>query len=344
MSRPALPAVPVARKGRLMDRPTLLAVVVVSALASAPALAAEPDWSKVPAKKIVAFQAGVTSLEWALTLSQHSGARGLKWSKACVECHEEEAASIGKKIAAGGKAEPAPVKGKAGSIPVSVQAAHDDTNLYLRLRWEAPPASGVKQDEKNQTKVAVMFDTEGLEYATLGGCFVSCHHDLRTMPDVNKDAAKHPRAKELDIRANGPTKYLKESRTALELKTPPRGGWDKLKPAGEIEALLKSGKFLDIIQYRSGDTPREGYVLEARHMKEAPGLAKGDFTNGIWTVTFTRKLAGSGEGDHAFVAGKTYTVGIAIHDDWANERYHHVTFGYSMALDNPKAGFNVVKQ
>ncbi len=41
------------------------------------------------------------------------------------------------------------------------------------------------------------------------------------MPDVKADAASHPRAKELDIRSNGPTKYLKESRTALETKASP---------------------------------------------------------------------------------------------------------------------------
>jgi cytochrome c-type protein NapC len=327
-----------------MKHVTLLAASVAIAAAAGAALAAAPDWSRVPVKKLVAFQPGVTSLEWALVLANHSGARGLKWSKACAECHDEEAAEIGRKIASGAKAEPAPIKGKAGSIPVSVQAAHDGTNLYLRVRWEAPPPTGVKQDEKNQAKVAVMFDADVLEYGKLGGCWVSCHHDLRSMPDVNKDAAKHPRARELDIQADGPTKYLKESRTALELRKPPRGGWDKVKPAAEIEALLKGGKFLDIMQYRSGERPRDGYVLDARHMKEAPGRAEGHVNDGIWTVTFTRKLAGDGAGDHALVAGKSYTFGIAIHDDWTSERYHYATFGYSLALDNPKAAVNVVKQ
>jgi cytochrome c-type protein NapC len=327
----------------LLAASVAIAASIAIAVAAEPALAAGPDWSKVPVTKMVAFQPGVTSLEWALTLSNHSGARGLKWSKACAECHDEEAAEIGRKIASGAKAEPAPIKGKAGSIPISVQAAHDGTNLYLRVRWEAPPPSGVKQDEKNHVKVAVMFDPDVLEYGKLGGCWVSCHHDLRGMPDVNKDAAKSPRAKELNIQADGPTKYLKESRTALELRKPPRGGWDKAKSSAEIEALLRSGKFIDIMQFRSGEKSRDGYVLDARHMKEVPGRAEGNFSNGIWTVTFTRKLASEGPGDHAIVPGKTYTFGIALHDDWANQRYHHATFGYTMALDDPKVRLNVVK-
>jgi cytochrome c-type protein NapC len=327
-----------------MKRPTLLAVSLAVAFGAGPALAAAPDWNKVPAKKIVVFYPGVASLEWTLTGSDHSGVRGFRKGEACAACHDEEAADVGKKIVSGEKAEPAPIKGKAGSIPVSVQAAHDGTNLYLRLQWKAPPPAGVKQDEKNQVKAAVMFDAGGVEYGALAGCWASCHHDLRSMPDVNKDAAKHARAKELDIQADGPTKYLKESRTALELKEKPRGGWDKVKPAAEIEVLLKGGKFLDIMQFRSGDKPRDGYVLDARHMKEAPGRAEGSLKDGTWTVTFTRKLAGDGAGDHAFAPGKIYTFGIAIHDDWANQRYHHVSLGYSMALDDPKAQLNVVKQ
>ena len=42
-------------------------------------------------------------------------------------------------IVSGEKIEPKPIKGKAGSIPVKVQAAHDDGNLYLRFAWKQPP-------------------------------------------------------------------------------------------------------------------------------------------------------------------------------------------------------------
>lgn len=306
--------------------------------------AAPPDWSKVPAKKITVFLPGVASMEWMLNGSDHSGVRGIKKKESCTSCHEEELADIGKKIASGEKAEPKPIKGKPGSIPVNVQAAHDGTNLYLRFQWAPGPASGTKQDQKNQEKVAVMIDAGKVEYGALGGCWASCHDDLRTMPDVNKDAPKHAKAKDLDIRDNGPTKYLKESRTAIEGKNKPRGGWDKLKSDADIQHELQEGDFLEMWQWRQTQPPRAGYVLDARRIKEAQGLADGKCDGGTCTVTFTRKLAGSGAGSHAIQPGKSYTMGFAIHDDWANERYHHVSLGYSMAMDNPKADVNIVKQ
>lgn len=306
--------------------------------------AAPPDWSKVPGKKITVLLPGVASMEWILNGSDHSGVRGIKKGETCASCHEEELADIGKKAASGEKFEPKPIKGKAGSIPVNVQAAHDGTNLYLRFQWKQPPAAGTKQDSKNQEKVAVMIDAGKVEYGSIGGCWASCHDDLRSMPDVNKDAQKHAKAKDLDIRDNGPTKYLKESRTSIEGKNRPRGGWDKLKSDAEVQADLKDGKFLELWQWRETQPPRAGYVLEARRLKEAQGLAEGKCEGGTCTVTFTRKLAGSGAGSHAIEPGKPYTLGFAIHDDWANERYHHVSLGYSMGMDNAKADINIVKQ
>jgi cytochrome c-type protein NapC len=214
----------------------------------------------------------------------------------------------------------------------------------LRFQWKQPPGgAGKKMDQKSAVKLAVMLDDNKVEYGALGGCWAACHADLRSMPDVDANAARHPRAKELDIRANGPTKYLKESRTAIEMKAKPLGGWDKAKPETEIAALLKEGKFLDIWQFRSGEPHREGYVLDARRMKAAPGLAEGKNEGGTWTVTFARKLAG-GAGSHAIAPGRAYNVGFAIHDDHADYRYHYVSFGYTLGLDDPKADINAVKQ
>lgn len=321
----------------------LSALGLAAAFASAAAIAA-PDWNKAPKKTITIFHPGVASLEWTLTGSEHGGVRAMRKGETCASCHHEETADIGKKIATGEKAEPQPIKGRAGSIPVTVQAAHDGTSLYLRFQWKGLTGSAKKQDEKNQVKVAVMFDDNKVEYGKIGGCWASCHDDLRTMPDVNPDSPKHAKAKALDIRKNGPTKYLMESRTSLELKSKPKGGWDKLKSDADIAAALKDGKFLEIWQFRNGEGPRDGYVLDARRMKAAAGLAEGKNEGGIWTVTFTRKLAASGAGSHTFAAGKTYNMGFAIHDDYSNERWHHVSLGYTLGLDNPKADINAVKQ
>ncbi|MCC6531598.1 MAG: hypothetical protein IT531_03545 [Burkholderiales bacterium] len=96
-------------------------------------------------------------------------------------------------------------------------------------------------------------------------------------------------------------------------------------------------------QFRSAEPPRSGYVLDARHLKAAPGLAEGRNESGNWTVTFTRKLAG-GSGAHTIAAGKSYYVGFAIHDEHVEARYHHVSLGYRLALDDAKADINAVKQ
>jgi cytochrome c-type protein NapC len=321
------------------------AAALAAALTAGAAWAA-PDWSKAPKKTIGVCFPGVGSMEWTLTGTEHGGARGMRKGETCASCHDQETADMGKKIVSGQKLEPdaASVKGKAPQIPVTVQAAYDASNLYLRFEWKQPPAGGKKIDQKNAVKLAVMFEEGGkVEWAAMGGCWATCHHDLRSMPDVNADAAKHARAKELDIRSNGPTKYLKESRTALEMKAKPLGGWDKIKPAGEIEALLKQGKFLEMWQWRSTEPPRAGYVLDARRLKEAKDLAVGKNDGGTWVVVFTRKLAG-GAGAHAFAPGKTYNFGFAIHDDHADWRYHHVSLGYTLGLDNAKADVNAVKQ
>jgi hypothetical protein len=323
----------------------ITAVGIMAALAAG-ALPAAPDWSKAPAKKITLFYPGTSSLEWTLWGTDHSGAKATMKKETCAGCHDQEAADIGQKIVSGAlKAlEAKPVKGKPGSIPITVQAAHDGTNLYVRVQWKDTKASsGKKMDEKSQVKVAMMFDAGQVRFGTEGGCWASCHHDLRSMPDVDPNAAKHPKAKALDIQDNGPTKYLRESRTELELRNSPRGGWNKLKPDAEIEAALKAGQFLDMIQFRSGGPPREGYVLDARRLKETPGVAEGKLEGDTWAVTFIKKLAG-GVGTHKLEPGKIYTVGIAIHDDYADLRYHHVSVGYTLALDDSKAYINAVKQ
>jgi cytochrome c-type protein NapC len=307
---------------------------------------AAPDWNKVPKKNVTLFYPGVASLEWTFIGTEHGGARPMRKGETCASCHADEAADMGKKIVSGQKVEPdaASVKGKAGSIPITVQAAYDATNVYLRFQWAQPAGGGPKTDAKNALKLAVMFEEGGkVEYAKLSGCWATCHNDLRSMPDVDPNAAKHPRAKALDIRANGPTKYLQESRTGLEMKAKPLGGWDKLKPEAEIAALLKEGKYMEMWQYRSGDVPRAGYVLDARRLEAAKGLAEGRNEGGNWTVTFTRKLAG-GTGSHAFAPGKTFNIGFAIHDDGVDVRYHHVSVGYRLGLDDPKADINAVKQ
>lgn len=282
---------------------TASALGLIMAFGAGGALAA-PDWSKVQGKKITVFYPGVSPMEWILKGTEHGGARGLKKGESCASCHDEEAADMGKKMVTGQKIEPKVIKGKAGSIPVNVQAAHDGANLYLRFTWKQPGGGAEKMDKDNQVKLAVMFEDNKIERANLSGCWETCHGDARTMPDAKDDKK---------------TKYVKDG-------------------------SLAGGKFYDLVQWTSKGAKHDGYVADKRVMDGGKALveAKGEKKGDEWVVTFTRKLSG-GEGDIAMASGKVYNFGFAIHDDYTHGRFHHVSLGYTLGLD-AKADVTAAKQ
>jgi len=229
----------------------------------------------------------------------------------CAKCHEGDASEIGDKIVQGkpvgsSKAvlEPTPPKGKAGFIAATVQAAHDGNKIYFRYEWESPKGDGgKKEDPKNEVKLTMMFDGGGtVEGAELNGCWGTCHTDLRSMKDA-KDNKK--------------TKYIKN-------------------------ADVGSGKFMDLIQFRSGkgQSPVDGWVDSERHMQGGKSQlkAEGKKDGNKWVVIFERSLAGGGKGDHAITGDKVYNFGFAIHEDFTNARYHYVSLGYQFGLDKPNPG------
>lgn len=285
----------------------VLGLVLLAAFAGA-ALAAPPDWGKVPGKKIVALYPGTAAIEWLTNRSEHSGLRAMRKGESCAGCHDEEAAGLGGRIASGGKLEPAPVKGMAGSIPVEVRAAHDGANLYLQFSFKAPSGPGApKLDKDNPMKLSVMLEDGGkVEWADVGGCWASCHQDARTMPGAKSEQQ---------------TKYV-------------AGG------------SVAGGRFYDLVQYRSGKgaKPLDGHVAERRVMEGGSALvsAEGRQEGDAWTITFTRKLAG-GEGDVALAPGKSYNFGFAIHNDHSGGRFHYVSFGYKLGIA-AKADITAAKQ
>lgn len=283
---------------------TSSALGLLLALGAGHALAAAPDWSKVPSKKVVLLYPGASPIDWITTGTKHGGARALKKGDRCLDCHEDEAADMGKKIVSGQKNEPTPIKGKAGSIPVDVQAANDGTNLYLRFSWKQPAGGGEKMDKENPVKLAVMFEDNKVERAAQSGCWETCHGDARTMPGAKDDR----------------TKYV---------------------TGGDV----KSGKFYDLIQWKSNGKAVDGYIADKRVMEGGKGLvdAKGEKKADTWTVTITRKLAGGGVGDIAMASGKVYNFGFAIHDDSTLGRFHHVSLGYHLGIDT-KADITAAKQ
>lgn len=275
------------------------------ALAPITSVAAAPDWAKVSAKTVPVLYPGASPIEWITKGSEHGGARALRKGESCASCHHDEAADMGKKMASGQKIEPRPIKGKVGSIPVAVQAAHDGTHLYLRFVWKQPPGGAEKMDKDNPVKLAFMLEDNKVERANLSGCWETCHGDARTMPEAKDDKK---------------TKYVKDG-------------------------SLASGKFYDLMQWTSKGAKHDGYVADKRVMEGGKGLvdAKGERKGDEWVVLFTRRLAGGGEGDITLAPGKTYNFGFAIHDDHTVGRFHHVSLGYSLGLD-AKADITAARQ
>ncbi|MCM2307747.1 MAG: ethylbenzene dehydrogenase-related protein [Sulfuritalea sp.] len=286
-----------------------IAFVVTGALLAGGAFAA-PDWSKVTPRKMTLFYPGQSSLEWVMNKPDHSAVPDIVDKKRpCAKCHEGDANEIGANIVAGKPVgssktvlEPTPPAGKAGSIPVMFQAAHDGNKVYFRFEW-IPPKTGTKKlDAKNEVKLTMMFDGGGtVEGTEINGCWATCHTDLRTMKDAKDDKK---------------TKFIK---------------------GGDVA----SGKFMDLIQFRSGEKGLvDGYVAEARHMEGGKALVKaeGKKEGNKWVVTLERTLAGGGKGDHAITTGKVYNFGFAVHEDYTNARFHYVSLGYQFGLDKPNPG------
>lgn len=316
------------------------------------------NWDKAPATEIAVFYPGQASMEWVLNGRDHGGARPLKAGDRCFDCHAEEIHDIGQKIVSGEleKIEPQAVSGKRGSIAVSVQATHDNDYLYMRFLWEDAPhvplsfVEGGKMDTANPSKLAMMLATDDIEFAGESGCWITCHNDMKGMPDAPPAEVLAGNAHAADLNwATGVTKYIPESRTEIEIKGSdgkPRGGWDKLKGEDEIKGEVDAGHYLDIIRYKIGEGITEnGDVLASRNMEGGEGVEfSGGLTNGKWSVVMKRKLSSEQSGDISLATDQLYNLGFAIHDDHTLGRYHHVSLGYKLGFDNDEAEINAIQQ
>jgi cytochrome c-type protein NapC len=320
------------------------------------------DWGKASSKDIGVFYPGTASIEWILG-RKHGGKRAFTKGDRCIECHGEEIADIGKNIVSGESEkdlEPNVIPGKRGHIDVTIDSTHDDENLYLRFSWPegehaaVPFVDGGKMDPENPMKLAFMLATDDVEYADRAGCWGTCHADANSMPfapdvDTLKGSDLAKRLKFDTGTGTGVTKYLKETRTKLELKGrrgKALGGWDKLKDQGDIDAAQSANQLMDLVRYKSGTKEVEdGQILLERDMHKGVGATvEASLKNGTWSVIVKRKLKSDKAGDVSIEAGKMYNFGFAIHDDYSSARYHHVSFGYKLALDNAEAEVNATKQ
>jgi len=324
------------------------------------------NWTSAPAREVTLFYPGQSSMEWIFKGSEHGGKLPFKAGDRCVECHDKETADMGLKIVTGERLEEQVTPDKRGSIAVSVKAAHDDEYLYMRYEWQdtahtpSPFVEGGKMDPDNQVKIAMMFSddiqqededfTGSVMYSGRAGCWGTCHHDAKDMPDApaQEDIDAYDQKDQVDMQ-QGIRKYLTESRTKVEVKGrrgKKRGGWDKLKTPEEIQEELDAGRYMDLIRYKAGTQESEnGYVLADRIMSGgAEVLFSSSLENGVWVIELKRKLNSEKEGDIALDFDKLYNFGFAIHDDYTSGRFHHVSLGYKLGFDNAEAEINAVKK
>jgi hypothetical protein len=304
-------------------KPAWIAVTMAASLglAAVPALAV--DWDAVDGKTVTLFAPGQASFEWVMTQSDHSGAGRFREGRNCMHCHDGEQQAIGDIIAPaqgrGAALEPKPVAGKPGAIDLNVKTAHDGANLHVRLQWKAVQYDGAKMDPDHSARVTLMLDDGTVRESTRAGCWGTCHDDAMGM-------ASDPDGTDL-------TKYLFASRSGASRS----GGGENYKADAEIQDLLSKGTFMEYWQARlnPGQPAKavEGYILDRRHESEATQVtADAQYDAGTWTVVLSRPLKASGH-HKELVAGKTYNVGFAVHNNHTDHRYHHVSLEYTLSLD-----------
>lgn len=281
---------------------TMISIALVTLMPSLAYGAAPSDWSNIPETNITLFYPGQSSYEWLLGKEHKRANKKVAAGDSCVSCHEGEEQEIGGVIVSGERLEPTPVKGKQGTIDLSLQIAYDDDNAYFRARWktlnpypgEAHPFSRFdgkewkhygypKLDEVVQNgeqpgiyedRFSMLVDDGSVPNFGAHGCWITCHDGQRDMQDrAEADAVKaHALFGDSGLKKKDVRKYLPSTRTASD--------WASTKSRDEIDRIKSDGGFLDLMQWRGHRSNPVGmaddfYVLEYRLMD----AGKGPFTS-----------------------------------------------------------------
>ena len=290
--------------------------LIAAAFCIPSASAGEPDWGQVPAKTIKTFYPGVAS--WDFMTGKDHGTGGnvvKKLEKACADCHVAKDGSYDiksdkiisgelKKVETKEPLEQEPLAGMSGFKDVSVQAAYDAENIYLRFQWQGSGASVADPALKEADRVSIQL-ADKIKSFNDYGCFISCHDDQTGMPENR-----------------GEEKKL-------------YGYFAKDKPRDKLDDYLSKGQFLDLWEASfAGNEIKTGdeYILEDRHEDKNDLSATGGFADGKYTVVVTRKLATGDTGDIVLKDGKAFSMGISIHDNKNKGRKHYTSFPLSVGL------------
>lgn len=246
---------------------TVLSLAVLGFAFGAQMAHAAPDWGKVPKRDVAVFHPGVTPIEWITKKSDHSGATGLKKGESCVGCHEEKGGlNFNMKRFVKDDLEP---KGapKTLNFPVTVQAAYDKDNLYVRLTFKAPAGGADKGDKDNDVKAAVMFANDKVSSGGQVGCWATCHKDARTMPGADDKKTKYTTEGGFDLMQWKSAKGAKAGDGSVTDKRTMEGAGNNVKAEG-----AKSGDTYTVTFTRKN--PGEGKVVPfgvAVHADHASG-------------------------------------------------------------------------
>lgn len=278
-----------------MKKSVLALSVGLAVLGLGAAMAADPaniDWSKIKVTSVPLFYPGQSSYEWLRSDAHKGASKEVIRGDACVSCHDEKGAEmdLGNKLVKAGPLEPMPVKGKNGYVNLSVQAAYDAKNLYLRYQWKTnnpypgtehqylrfdgkewkvwgfPKLDKVVQDGKQpgvyEDRMSIIIDDGKVPGFAKQGCWLTCHDGQRDMPKQFTKEEVAANAMLTAIKKGDVRKYLPDTRTdPLDWKTG--------KTLDELAKIKADGKFVDLIQWRAHRSHAvgmadDGYVLEFR--------------------------------------------------------------------------------
>jgi hypothetical protein len=291
-----------------MHKTALLIGASLVAAACAPMVSGPQaiDWSKVPATKVALFYPGQSSYEWLRSDAHKGAAKETQRGDSCVSCHDDpkEEQMQGAKILKGNhplEPEVAALKGKPGHVDVTVQAAFDEKNTYLRFQWQATQpgtehpyyrfdgkewkkygetiwhdsVKSGKQPALYESRFSVMLDDGKVPGFDKQGCWQSCHTGMNDMQNeaTKEEVAANPLLKA--IKKTDLRKYLPETRTNPS-------DWKTGKSLEEIAKLKEAGGFVDLFQWRgarshSAGMADDGYVLEYRNSDAGKNMWAGNF-------------------------------------------------------------------
>lgn len=325
--------------------------LLLFSLTSSPALSASGNvkdegsshiWSGLKGQKITLFYPGVASWEFVTSDDHRLGSKKInKGKRNCRHCHLTDDGELDLKAReiASGEAkmkrsrrvfEPTPIPGKKGLLEAELKASFDEKYLYINLSWPSAGAGWSQpKGEVLPDRVSLQLNKTNDPFARYG-CFITCHNDVESMPlsPSEKAVREHPYYK----RINRDDVHLYAYYTRA-------GSWSEMAGDDLLASLSKDDGILDLWSVTLSDkaaAPLDGWVFEDRRWEDESDVAgTGTHNGGRYTVTFKRALRTDDPFDIQLEGGDTFSLGVAIHDNDVDKRYHYVSYPYKISLGDP---------